>query len=59
MGDNYYPMSYDDYSEENFPDLELRHGHPVVPLEHVWESKIALQRPKNPYDLRLIARLKG
>jgi len=56
MGDGYYPISYSQYNET---DLELVGGHAIAPLEHVWGSKVALQRPKDLPDLELIAKATG
>ncbi len=52
MGDGYYPISYSMYDEV---DLELVGGHALAPLDDVWGSKVALQRPKDLPDLHLIA----
>lgn len=56
MGDGYYPISYEAYGGDT---LELIGGHAVAPLDDVWGSKVALQRPKDMRDLRLIARATG
>ena len=56
MGDGYYPISYDAYDGDT---LEVIGGHAVVPLDHVWGSKAALQRPKDIPDLMLIADATG
>ncbi len=52
MGDAYYPISYGMYNDT---ELERVDGHALAPLDHVWGSKVALQRPKDLPDLRLIA----
>lgn len=56
MGDGYYPISYNQYNRD---DLELIGGHAVMPLDHVWDSKVALQRPKDLPDLAIIAKETG
>ncbi len=56
MGDGYYPMSYQQYDSV---ELERIEGHPIVPLDHVWNSKVALQRPKDLSDLQIIAEATG
>ena len=56
MGDGYYPISYSQYEDV---ELEIIWGHAVAPLDHVWESKVALQRPKDIPDLSIIARATG
>jgi hypothetical protein len=56
MGDGYFPMSYLGYADV---DLELWAGLPLAPLEDVWGSKVALQRPKDITDLRLMASVLG
>lgn len=56
MGDGYYPMSYANYEDE---DPELFAGHACAPLDHVWGSKVALQRPKDLSDLYAIAKITG
>ena len=56
MGDGYYPISYSAYADQ---DLELFGGHACAPLDDVWGSKVALQRPKDIPDLQLIAMTTG
>lgn len=56
MGDGYYPISYAMYDDV---DLELFGGHAVAPLDDVWKSKVALQRPKDLPDLYVIAKHTG
>lgn len=56
MGDGYFPISYDAYLDT---DLELVGGHAIAPLDDVWGSKVALQRPKDLPDLALIAQATG
>lgn len=56
MGDGYFPLSYAKYA---VIDLELIAGHACAPLDDVWGSKVALQRPKDMPDLMAIARHTG
>ena len=56
MGDGYYPISYSQYDRE---ELDLIGGHAIMPLDDVWGSKAALQRPKDLSDLELIAKATG
>lgn len=56
MGDGYFPISYAKYNDT---DLELIGGHACAPLDDVWESKVALQRPKDLPDLIAIAKHTG
>lgn len=56
MGDGHFPISYEMYATR---ELETVGGHRLAPLRDVWESKAALQRPKDMQDLNIIARLTG
>lgn len=56
MGDGYFPISYVMYADV---DLELIGGHACAPLDDVWGSKVALQRPKDIPDLTAIAEYTG
>ena len=57
MGDGYFPMSYEGYSAN--PRVDEIEGLRLAPLDDVWESKLALQRPKDIPHLQEIARFTG
>ena len=55
LGDGYYPMTFNSHKGQT----ELVQGIPCLLLDHVIESKIALQRPKDLDDLTVISHLIG
>lgn len=57
MGDGWYPMDYEDYREEGA--VNVFQGIRLAPLEHVWDSKAAIQRDSDLLDLKLIAAATG